>query len=159
MKKIIALILTICICVSCVTPSQTFLATKHNVEDYKINMLQEVKVSNSYSPYFELLELVEFTNKGINSENYDSIQLVYKNLREKNYVKSNCIAYDVQYKLNNDTIHQRVFFINKRHLEVTHDNDVIRKMHFLIKRNLYRFQNLHDEQLMSISHENDSTTI
>jgi hypothetical protein len=138
MKQFIALILTLIICVSCVTPSHTFLANKHCVDDREITMIQETKSVSPYSPYFELKELVEFTSKDITNENYDSLKCVYSDL-QKCENKSNCVAYDVLYIYANDTIKQRVYFINNRTLRVTHDNDIIIKMNRQVRCNLYRF--------------------
>jgi uncharacterized protein YcfL len=138
MKQYIALILTLIMMVSCVTPSQTFLANKHSANGKEIKMIQEKKSVSPYSPYFELKNLVEFTSKGITDENYDSLRCVYDDLQNREN-KSNCVAYDVLYSYNNDTITQRVYFINNRTVRVTHDNDVIIKMNRQVRCNLYRF--------------------
>ena len=138
MKQYIALILTLMMCVSCVTPSHSFLANKHCVDDREIRMIQETRTVSPYSPYFELKKLVEFTSKDITIENYDSLRCVYDDLQMSDN-KSNCTAYDVLYMFNNDTIKQRVYFINNRTVRVTHDNDVIIKMNRQVRCNLYRF--------------------
>lgn len=138
MKQFIALILTLIICVSCVTPSHTFLANKHCVDNREITMIQETKSVSPYSPYFELKELVEFTSKDITNENYDSLKCVYSDLQNCEN-KSNCVAYDVLYTYANDTIKQRVYFINNHTLRVTHDNDIIIKMNRQVRCNLHRF--------------------
>ena len=140
MKKIIALIFTLFILVSCVTPSHSFLAKKHNVGDKNVNVLQETKLVSSYSPYFELVELMEFTKKGITIENYDSIACVYNDLINNIEKKANCIAYDVTYSLDNDTLQQRVYFIDMPTIKITHDKEIIDKMLFKVKINLMRFK-------------------
>ena len=140
MKQFIALILTLSICVSCATHSQTFLANKHKVNDDEITMIQETKIVSPYSPYFELKKLVEFTNKGITNENYDSLKCVYEKLQNCGK-QTNCMAYDVLYAYKNDTLSQRVYFINNKSYNITHDNDIIIKMNRKIKCNLYRFKN------------------
>jgi hypothetical protein len=121
-------------------------------------MIKETKTVAPYSPYFELKKLVDFTNNGITIENYDSIQYVYSNI-QKNGNKSNCIAYDVIYKINNDTLSQRVFFIDKRLIKVTHDNDIIIIMNRQFKRNMYRFLDSYDKNLMCTKIQNDSIFI
>lgn len=159
MKQFIALILTLCICVSCVTPSHTFLAYKHGVSDNEIIVIQETKTVSPYSTYFEWKELVEFTSKGVTNENYDSLECVYFNLQNSQNVKSNCNAYDVLYKLENDTLKQRVFFINDRFYRITHDNDIIIRMRKQVRKNLYRFNNLNNKYPMVITFTNDSIFI
>jgi hypothetical protein len=158
MKHIIALILTLIICVSCITPSQTFLANKHCVNDWEITMIQEKKTVAPYSPYFELKKLVDLTNKGITIDNYDSIQYVYSNI-QKNENKSNCIAYDVIYEIDSDTLSQRVFFIDGHSNKVTHDNDIIIRMNRQVKRNIYRFLESYNKNIMYTKIQNDSIFI
>ena len=139
MKQFIALILTLSVCVSCVTPSHTFLAKKHDVNDREIKMIQESECVSTYSPYFDLKDLVNVTSKGITEENYDSIKCVYNNLQKITPEKINCMACDVLYKFKNDTIKQRIYFLNNSSFNVIHDKDIIIKMERQIKYNLYRF--------------------
>ena len=140
MKQIIALIFTLFILVGCVAPSHSFLVKKHNVCDNNVNVIEETKLVSSYSPYFELIDLMEFTKKGITVENYDSIVYVYNNLTKNIEKKANCIACDVIYLLDNDTIQQRIYFIDKRTIKVTHDNEILEKMLLRVKTNLKRFE-------------------
>lgn len=140
MKQLIALFLTLFICVSCVTPSHSFLAKKHNVSESGINMIQSTRAVSPYSPYFELKEFMEFTNKGITTENYDSVKCVYDELLKVRNLKSNCVAYDVLYELDTDTLKQRVYFIDGRYYDIRHDNDIIDKMNDVIKLNILRFE-------------------
>lgn len=159
MKHIIALILTLSICVSCVTPSQSFLANKHCVSHKEITMLQETRIVKPYSPYFDLKKLVDFTNKGgITIENYDSIQYIFNSI-QKDGKRPNCIAYDVLYEFENDTLSQRVFIIDGRTVKVTHDNDIITRMNRQVKRNMYRFLDSYDKNLMYTKINNDSIFI
>jgi hypothetical protein len=121
-------------------------------------MIQEKKTVAPYSPYFELKKLVDLTNKGITIDNYDSIQYVYSNI-QKNENKSNCIAYDVIYEIDSDTLSQRVFFIDGHSNKVTHDNDIIIRMNRQVKRNIYRFLESYNKNIMYTKIQNDSIFI
>lgn len=155
-KQIIAFLFTLFMVVSCVTPSQSFLAKKHKVYDRNVMVIEETKVVSPYSPYFETKELMEFTKNSITKENYDSIVNVFNNLKNNCNKKSNCIAYDVKYAFNEDTIQQRVYFIGQRLISVTHDNEIIEKMMLRITINLLKFQLTNNH---SLSTQNTDETL
>ena len=67
-KQIIAFLFALFMVVSCVTPSQSFLAKKHKVYDRNVMVIEETKVASPYSPYFETKELMEFTKNSITKE-------------------------------------------------------------------------------------------
>jgi hypothetical protein len=138
-KQTIYLLITICMLFSCATPSQVFLANKHDVNRNAIKVLAEEPSDIKYSPIFELEDIL-YTSKKLNTNNYDSIYNTYLNINDSDIYKSNCISYDIKYSLKGDTLMQRVYFIKKPAFTITHDNDIIEAMHSLIKLNLNRFQ-------------------
>lgn len=141
MKKLLILFITILTITSCVTPSQTFLAKKHNVDNREIKIIWESKAKSEYSPFFHAKTLMEFTEYYLTPENKDSIVSSYKKIRDEKYIKkSNCLAYDVIYSLNHDTIKQKVYFIETRDLQVIHDNDIISRMFKQIEKNVKTFE-------------------
>lgn len=139
MKQIIALILTLLVCVSCVTPSQQFLARKHRTNDSEIKVIWESKPKYAYSPFLDMKNVMDFSELYVNKNNLDSIYNAYNTLKLDSTKKYNCITYDVVYKHNNDTLKQRIFFIETRNYHITHDNDIIDRMTFIIENNLSRF--------------------
>lgn len=144
MKQIIALILTLLVCVSCVTTSQQFLARKHKTDDSEIKVIWEGKPKYTYSPFMDMKDVMDFTELYIDETNYDSLLNVYNSLKVDSIKKINSIAYDVIYKYNNDTLKQKIYFIETRNYQITHDNDIIDKMINIIENNLSRFTENND---------------
>ena len=124
---------------SCASQSQIFLANKHDVNRNSIKIISEEQSEVAYSPIFDLEDVLH-TSRNLNKNNYDSVYNAYHAISDKETCKSNCISYNVKYKIKKDTIMQRVYFINKPTFTVTHDNDAIEAMHSLIKLNFNRFQ-------------------
>lgn len=141
MKHLIVLFLTILCCTSCMTQSKTFLAFKHDVDDSDIRLFREEKSVSNYSPYFDLKDLMEFTNNGITVENLDSVQCMYEKIKKQEMSKNNCEVYEVEYSIDKDTLNQRVYIIYRRHFKITHDNEVLKRMHYQIEQNIIRFIN------------------
>ncbi len=139
MKQVIVLILTLLVCISCATPSQRFLARKHRTNDSEIKVIWEGKPKFTYSPFLDMKNVMDFSELYINETNYDSILNVYNTLKLDNIKKTNCISFDVVYKHKNDTLKQKLFFIETRNYQITHDNDIINKMSNIIENNLSRF--------------------
>ena len=144
MKQIITLILTLLLCVSCVTPSQQFLARKHRTNDSEIKVIWESKPKFSYSPFIDMKNVMDFTELYVDETNYDSLITVYNLLKLDNTKKFNSISYDVVYKHNNDTLKQKIYFIETKNYQIKHDNDIINKMMDIIENNLSRFTGNND---------------
>ena len=139
LKQTIYFLIIICTLFSCATPSQIFLANKHEVNKQDIKVLIEEPGKITYSPIFDL-ESMYYSSKTLNKNNYDSIFNKYQNIASFGTYKSNCVSYNVKYQLNGDTLSQCIYFIKKPSFTITHDNDVIETMHSLIKLNINRFQ-------------------
>lgn len=141
MKKIIILFIAIFTITSCVTPSQLFLAKKHNVENKDIKIIWESNARSDYSPFFHAKTLLEFSEYYLTNENKDSIVNSYKKISNRSFIKkNNCLSYDVIYSLHHDTIKQNVYFIETRDVQVIHDNDIINRMFKKIEYNLKSFE-------------------
>jgi hypothetical protein len=141
MKKILILFITILSITSCVTPSQLFLAKKHHVNNKDVKIIWESRAKSDYSPFFHTKTLLEFSEYYLTNENKDSIISAYEKIRDEKYVKkNNCLTYDVIYSLNHDTINQKVYFIETRDVQVTHDNDIINRMFKKIEENIKIFE-------------------
>ena len=136
-KKIIALTLTFLLCVSCVTHSHSYLTRKHNENDLVI--LYEGKPEKSYSHYFELKKLMEFTEKGICVENFDSVRYAYWKMKHTVGMQPNCIMRKVTYKLNNDTINNIIYIIDTRYEEIVHDENILNYFASKIELNILKF--------------------
>ena len=149
MRQIIALIM-ILLCISCATTQRhDFLARKHKITNNDIKIIWESKPQLTYSPFFDLKVLNEKCGKGITMENYDSLQYAYLQTKNETSVKPNCFAYDVRYKINDDTINRKIYFIEERLVHIIHDEDIIHHFSEDIERNLlifdfYRVKNLND---------------
>lgn len=156
MKQVITLILSLLIFASCVSPSQTFLARKHNLDESEIKMIWEGNLKYAYSPFLEMKNIVDFTELYMTSENCDSIAFIYNSLLSVNPKKTNCITYDVVYHIQGDTINQRVYFIESKNYHITHDNDIINQMKKIIETNLSKVkENKNVEKIR----QNDSDSI
>lgn len=159
MKQIISLILILIVLVSCATPNQTFLAFKHKKETNEIQMISESNSQKDFSPFLELYKLMEFTDKSLTTENFDSVKMVYQKL--ENYMayefKPNCQSYNVQYCIENDTLCQTIYYINGRTYQIRHDKDIIQKLNFRIKRNFLYFINKINGSIVHVA--NDSIYI
>lgn len=141
MKKIIILFIAIFTITSCITPSQLFLAKKHNVENKDIKIIWESNARSDYSPFFHAKTLLEFSEYYLTNENKDSIVNSYKKISNRSFIKkNNCLSYDVIYSLHHDTIKQNVYFIETRDVQVIHDNDIINRMFKKIEYNLKAFE-------------------
>lgn len=138
-KQVIYFLIFVCTLFSCATPSQKFLANKHEVSENNIKILFEEPSKITYSPIFDL-ESMYYSSKNLNENNYDSIFNKYQNINIFDTCESNCVSYNVKYQLKGDTLSQCIYFIKKPSFTVTHDNDVIEAMHSLIKLNINRFQ-------------------
>jgi hypothetical protein len=141
MRKILILFIAMFTITSCVTPSQLFLAKKHNVENKDIKIICESKAKSDYSPFFHTKTLLEFSEYYLTNENKDSIVNSYKKISNRSFIKkNNCLSYDVIYSLHHDTIKQNVYFIETRDVQVIHDNDIINRMFKKIEDNLKAFE-------------------
>ena len=137
MKKILVSLIIISTFISCVTPSHSFLANKHQVENKEIKIISESKPNFTYSPFFHAKSLLEFSEYYLTEENKDSVNQMYQKMVDGNIKKkNNCLFYDVIYTISSDTIKQRVYFIETRDYQVTHDNDILNRMFVKIEEYL-----------------------
>lgn len=154
MKHLVSLILTLIIFGSCVTPSKTFLANKHGVNTKEISIIKEGKSKFDYSPFFELRTLTDYTDWYITNQNFDSVARAYREIKQNTNKKTNCLAYEVSYKLNKDTFYQKIYLIETKNYQITHDNDIINRMSSEIEHNFTRFIKIQKNTIKSIYNNN-----